>query len=352
MKNLLYIISLCGLLTACDLQEEPYGFYSDDNFYKNETDAESGLLYAYNALTFLEYSRGIFYIGDIPTETMSPKSDEAGDVYQLENWIANRETEQLQYYFKYCYIAINRANTVIDHIQNSSALSETARRRILGEAYFLRAWNYFNLVRTFGIVPVQTKMVAELSQTTPPMATGLDQLYDLILGDLARADNLLEVNKVFGRADKVAAQSLMAKAYLTIASSKEHNVHRYTEMRREPQIMYDSAAYWAGKVVRDYRDSYDFDTDLRAIYDVDKPTGPEHIFIMPIDRSGTQEGNYSKLPLLFLPSNNSVPFYIRYGNGDLQRANGNGLGRFPLQRRVRRDAVQHHRQAPYRADSS
>ena len=29
MKNLLYIISLCGLLTACDLQEEPYGFYSD-----------------------------------------------------------------------------------------------------------------------------------------------------------------------------------------------------------------------------------------------------------------------------------------------------------------------------------
>ena len=28
MKNLLYIISLCGLLTACDLQEEPYGFFS------------------------------------------------------------------------------------------------------------------------------------------------------------------------------------------------------------------------------------------------------------------------------------------------------------------------------------
>ena len=28
---------------------------------------------------------------------------------------------------------------------------------------------------------------------------------------------------------------------------------------------------------------------MRDIYDVDKPTGPEHIFIMPIDRSGTQE---------------------------------------------------------------
>lgn len=328
MKKILYILSLCSALTACSLQEEPYGFYSDDNFYKTETDAESGLLYAYNALTFLEYSRGIFYIGDIPTETMSPKSDEAGDVYQLENWIAGRETEQLRYYFKYCYIAINRANTVIDHVQNSSAISDSARNRILGEALFLRAWNYFNLVRTFGLVPVQTQMVDELALTTPPMATSLDQLYDLILGDLTRADALLGVNKVFGRADKVAAESLIAKAYLTIASSKEHNVYRYTESRREPQIMYDSAAYWAGKVVRDYNDSYYFDENLRDIYDVNKPTGPEHIFIMPFDRSGTQEGNYSKLPLLFLPSNNSVPFYIRYANGDLQRANGNGWGVF------------------------
>lgn len=328
MKKIVCLTALCGLLTACNLQEEPYGFYSDDNFYKNETDAESGLMYAYNALTFLEYSRGIFYIGDIPTETMSPKSDEAGDVYQLENWIAGRETEQLKYYFKYCYIAINRTNTVIHHVQKSTALSETARRRILGEAYFLRAWNYFNLVRTFGIVPMQTQMVAELSQTTPPMATGLDQLYDLIFADLTLSDELLKVNKTFGRVDKVATEALMAKAYLTVASSKEHNVYRYTEMRREPAIMYDSAAYWAGKVVQDYHAEYNFDSDLSAIYDVNKPGGPEHIFIMPIDRSGTQEGNYSKLPLMFLPSNNSVPFYIKYGNGSLQKANGNGWGVF------------------------
>ena len=75
---MLYIISLCGRFTACDLQEEPYGFYSDDNFYKNETGCRVGVVYAYNAL-FLEYSRH-FHIGDIPTETMSPKSDEAGDV--------------------------------------------------------------------------------------------------------------------------------------------------------------------------------------------------------------------------------------------------------------------------------
>ena len=329
MKKIIYSLLLLALCSACSLQEDPYGFYSDKNFYKTESDAESGLLYAYNALTFLEYSRGIFYIGDIPTETMYPKSDEAGDVYQLENWITTSETEQLKYYFKFCYISINRSNAVIERTENNRNISEEARNRIAGEAYFLRAWNYFNLVRTFGIVPVQKKMVSELSQTTPPMAQSLDELYDLIIDDLHKADRMLKVNKVFGRADKVAAESLLAKAYITLASSKEHNVWRYNESRREARIMYDSAAYWSKKVVEEYNDKYFYDDSLVDIYDVNKPDGPEHIFIMPIDRSGTQEGNYSKLPLMFLPSNNSVPFYIKYGDDmPLQRANGNGWGVF------------------------
>lgn len=77
----------------------------------------------------------------------------------------------------------------------------------------------------------------------------------------------------------------MAKAYLTIAViSKEHNVHRYTEMRREPQIMYDSAAYWAGKVVRDYKNVYDFDANLRDIYDVDQTHGAR-AYLHHADRS-------------------------------------------------------------------
>ena len=72
--------------SACSLDETPYGFYSSDNFYKTEEDAESGLMYAYNALNYLEYLRGIWYLGDIPTETMYPKSDEPGDIHMLQQW--------------------------------------------------------------------------------------------------------------------------------------------------------------------------------------------------------------------------------------------------------------------------
>ena len=328
MKNYILMILAAALcLSACSLDEKPYGFYSNENFYKSEEDATSGLLYAYNALTFLEYSRGIFYLGDIPTETMSPKTDEAGDVYQLENWICTNETEQLEYYFKFCYIAINRANSVLANI-DAASVPDNAKKRISGEAYFLRAWNYFNLMRNFGKVPVHKAAVSELSMTTAPMAENLDELFNLIREDCWRAISLLGVKKEFGRADKVAAESLLAKTYLTVASAKENKAYLYNDMDVAVSEMYDSSAFYAGKVINDYKEYYDFDEDLRHIYDVNHPDGPEHIFIMPNERSGTQEGNYSKLPLMFLPSNSSIPFYIKYSDGSLQKANGNGWGVF------------------------
>lgn len=63
------------------------------------------------------------------------------------------ETELTMYYFKYCYIGINRANTVIDRVSGGN-LNETVKNRVVGEALFLRAWNYFNLVRAYGRVPL------------------------------------------------------------------------------------------------------------------------------------------------------------------------------------------------------
>lgn len=329
MKTLRNIFAFAAsvVLAGCSLQEVPYGFYSSDNFYKSEEDAESALMYAYNALNYLEYLRGIWYVGDIPTETMYPKSDEPGDIHMLDAWTVNSDTELTMYYYKYCYIGINRANAVIERIGKSD-LSETVKRRVVGEALFLRAWNYFNLVRTFGVCPLYTAPITSLEQTTPQMARNIEQIYSRIIEDLEEAEKRLEVNKVFGRADKVAAQALMAKVCLHVASSIEHNAAGYRDMSCDADEMYSQAADYARKVVNDYNDKYFFDDDLRHIYDVGAPDGPEHIFIMAIDRSGTHEGMYSKIPLQFLPNNSSVPIYIKYGDGSLQRGNGNGWGVF------------------------
>lgn len=332
MKIEKYIIIFIATLSlaSCSLEEAPYGFYSSENFYKTEKDAESGLMYAYNALNYLEYLRAIWYIGDIPTETMYAKSDEPGDIHLLDNWTYNSSTELTWYYFKYCYIGLNRANTVIAKVKDCE-LTEAARNRVLGEAYFLRAWNYFNLVRTFGVVPVVKEPITRLDQTTPDLAGSTEEIWELIFDDLKEADRLLEVNKVFGRVDKVAAEALLAKAYLTVASGRDYNAPGYRNLSYDPETYYAKAAEYARKVVNDYTEQYSFDDDLRHIYDVEAPDGPEHIFIMATDRSGTHESMYTKIPLQFLPNNSSVPIYIKYGDGKLQKANGNGWGVFIIE---------------------
>ncbi len=310
-----FSISAFLIVSACSLQEEPYGFYSEDNFLQTQSDAESAISYAYDALTFLEYSRTVFLIGDMPTEEAGPKQDASIDRYELNNWVEQNfsTNASLVNFFKYAYIAINRSNYILEELP-AAQFDQDVKDKYLGEAYFLRAWNYFNLVRNFGLVPMHTSYVKTLDQTAAPLAQSLDEVYDLIIGDCMMAMELLDVQQATGRADKVAAQSLAAKAFLFIASAKEHSVPRYTNMSRDIDDMYDSAAFYAGEVLFN-QSQYGFDDDLLDIYDVDQADGPEHIFIMSMDRSGTIEGDYSKISKLFIP-------YV--AGGDIYLSNGDG----------------------------
>lgn len=315
IKYLIVLVLTGFFIASCNINEEPYGFYSDDNFYKTQADAESALMYAYNAFTYIEYTRGITNIGDLPTESTDLKPDEGQDAQELNRWTANSTNETLMNFFKYCYIAINRSNVVIEQVGNSS-FPEAFKNRVIGEAIVLKSWAYFNLIRVFGLVPIQKTSVKTVDQTRPAMATSLDQLYNMLINDLQKAESMLPVDKRVGRVDKVAAQAILAKAYLTIASSKEYNVFRYSEMSRNVATMYDSAAYWSGKILNN-QTAYTLDPSLTNIYDVEYPNGPEHIFILSHDRTGQNEGNYSKTPLMFMPWVDGAPFYLKYSNGTL-----------------------------------
>jgi starch-binding outer membrane protein, SusD/RagB family len=312
--NIILILGII-LLNACELDEEPYGFYSENNFYKSAADAEAAITYAYDALTFLEYSRGVYILGDLSTDECFPKTDQAGDQQDINNWkVTNFPTNRgLMNYFKYAYIAINRSNAVLENIPLAN-FDENQKNNFMGEAYFLRAWNYFNLVKNFGLVPVHKTLVKTLDQTAAPMAENLDEIYNLIFSDCKKAIELLEINQRTGRADKVAAQSLAAKAYLHIASSKSNNAPLYSDMGKDIEIMYDSAAYFANQVINN-QTLYGFQDDLLDIFDVENPKGSEHIFLMSMDRSGTIEGDYSKISKLFIP-------YV--AGGDIFLDNGDG----------------------------
>lgn len=317
MKASIYICSIIAVLgfSSCDLSEEPYGFYSEDNFYNSAADAEAAITYAYDALTFLEYSRTVFFLGDLPTDQCGPKSDEGPDALDLNAWrVANFSTNaSLVNFFKYAYISINRANAVLGALPQSG-IDQVSRDAFMGEAYFLRAWSYFNLVKNFGRIPIHTSFVGTIEQTSTSLATDLDEVYSLILSDLRLAISLMDIGQATGRADRVAAQSLAAKVYLHLASAKDHGVPQYTESVRDINTMYDSAAHYASEVILG-QNLYGFDDNLLDIYDVDQPKGPEHIFLMSMDRSGTIEGDYSKISKLFIPYIAGSAIFLDNGDG-------------------------------------
>lgn len=318
-KILFPLLVISCTATSCSLEEEPYGFYSESNFYTNAADAEAAVTYAYDALTYLEYSRSIFTLGTIASEECYPKPDEGADIQNINKWSYGSLSNSgpLNNFFKYAYIAINRTNSVIKNIPKGN-LSQSEKDAFMGEAYFLRAWNYFNLVRAFGKVPIHLEVVETLNQTSAPMAKDLDEVYNIIIADCQRSIELLKVNQRLGRIDKVGAQALLSKVYLFIASAKEHNVPLYAQMTRSVPEMYSLSAQTALAALD--QSPYGFENNLLDIYDVSKPLGKENIFLLSMDRSGTAEGDYSKISKLFLPYISGSTIYLKNPSGTLTKS--------------------------------
>lgn len=332
IKNLILSLAGLSLLGACNLDEYPYGFYSEDNFYKTEADAESAVNYIYDAINYIEYSRSIVFLGDMNTDEMNPKGDTGAANKELDAWKINnlRTNTTLANFYKYSYITINRANAVIKKVPGMS-IDEGVKNRYLGEAYFMRAYSYFNLTRNFGLVPIHTTPVETLEGSAVPAAKSLDVMWKLILDDLTTASGLLPyyAKPMTGRADRAAAHGLLAKAYLYIASAKDHGAPKYQEMSHDVDAYYAESVKYAGLVVDNPEQTvFRFDENLLDIYDVNKPTGPEHLFLMSMDRTGADEGQYSKISKMYLPYVSGATIYLKQGDTNTLISTHDGWGEY------------------------
>ena len=323
MKTRSVILSVVASLAvcACSLNEYPYGFYSENNFYKTEADALAATNFIYDAINYIEYSRAIVFLGDMNTDAMYPKGDATTSNKELDGWkSATFKTNTTLYnFYKYSYITINRANSVIENVGAMKDLDEDIRNQYVGEAYFMRAFSYFNLTRNFGRVPMHLGTVRKLDEATVGAAESLDEVWDRIFSDLDKAIGLTGIYPVpvTGRTDRIAAYSLAAIAYLYVASAKESGVPQYADMAFDVADYYAKAVEYAGHVVDDpAQTTYGLDPNLMDIYDVEKPTGPEHIFLMSMDRTGVSEGQYSKISKMYIPYIAGGTVYLKQGDKD------------------------------------
>ena len=114
------------------------------------------------------------------------------------------------------YVAINRANFVISKTTqlDTKVIKAASQKQYLGEAYFLRALAYFDLVRTYGGVPLILEPTVSPNQFSGVKRSTADQVYAQILSDLNTADTCLTETNVRNRANRFSVYALKARYYL------------------------------------------------------------------------------------------------------------------------------------------
>lgn len=236
------IIAFVGVLvfSACaNLIEEPEGLLTPDAFYSSTQDLQAGVVATYRPFMefYLNAQGGMPAMGgdDVTSREGSNKEPYRGfDRFAASpayDWLKMHSWDPL-------FQTVFHANAVINNYENVE--EGFVRDAIAAEAFFLRAWAYFRLVRTFGDVPLITGTATGEEPRSPT-----SEVYDLIIADLKFAEEKLP-GIWFGepgRVTKWGAKSLLAKVYLTSAGWPLKNTANYSLAAAKAKEVLDGSSH-------------------------------------------------------------------------------------------------------------
>ncbi|HRE52999.1 MAG TPA: RagB/SusD family nutrient uptake outer membrane protein [Flavitalea sp.] len=165
---------------------------------------------------------------ELGTDIFTNGSDGDYKYYNLYNSQLDPNENWITTLWNNSYHTINTINALIRHSDAVPDLSEEEKNRAIGEARWLRAYNYFILVQTYGSVVLTLEETSAISYeaTRAP----LKDLYDAMVEDLRFAiDHLPAVQADYGRATKPAAENLLAKVLLRRAYSTAAEANDFTQ---------------------------------------------------------------------------------------------------------------------------
>ncbi|WP_431159158.1 RagB/SusD family nutrient uptake outer membrane protein [Winogradskyella poriferorum] len=226
MKKFKYIILavLAFSSVGCDdyLSPELESLINADNYYSTEEELEKGVINMYDGIQGVNSTNANdyhalqveFYVTEMRSDNTRTKAQE-GEAAQFEFYTIEANNGIVADYYRSFYNVIFRANTVLENLGVASPENALAFE---AEAKFVRAYAYFNLVRLFGDIPLVDRILSaedkEISFTRVPTS----EIYDFIISDLLVAVSGLD-NTYKTRASRAAAQTLLAKAYLTVGTN-------------------------------------------------------------------------------------------------------------------------------------
>ncbi len=219
MKNMnrILLTVLALLLGACSdfLTENLQGTYSNATFYKTEAHALLAITGVYNAASFVSTENHLWVFGDVASDdaTKGGLAGDQSDIQFIDEFSYSRNNGSLEKIWKHYYEGISRANYLL-YYSPGIDMNEDLKSRILGEAKFLRAYFYFNLVNIFGEIPIKLNPPINPDEINKPKSP-IANVYAQIEKDLTEAIAAIGTkDKEIGRVTKGAAWGLLAKTFI------------------------------------------------------------------------------------------------------------------------------------------
>jgi starch-binding outer membrane protein, SusD/RagB family len=212
MKKYIFII-LLGVLSSCEdvLLEKPKAI-AVETFYNTAGEVETAVNAVYEQL---RATNGISGQLGAQMEAYTDYSYGRGSYQVLSDFQGLNSTNipRTDDGWRLFYLGIRNANLVIQNAPKGTNISAADVTKYTAESKFLRAYNYFWLVRNWGGVPIRTE--ATLNEPNIPRSS-VEDVYKQIIADLKEAEaNLPDTQKQAGRASKWAAKAALAEVYFT-----------------------------------------------------------------------------------------------------------------------------------------
>jgi hypothetical protein len=274
MKLKKYIPALLGailLLSSCHedfLTEEVYSTLTPLNFYSSEADAQAALTSVYNAVRSGDsWQRQVILAAEYPGDATWPNNSGEAWRTEMDQFTWTTSSTGFRQIWAQLYRVVNRANTVLTNIATINFETPGRKEQITGETRFLRGMAYLYLIRFFDNIPLVTE---ETTEIFPANVGTSEDVWSFIIADFEYAKANLKAKYTgadVGRATAGAAQTMLAKAYLSMAGKPWSKSEYWSRAAQEAKAVIDNQAY-----------GYSLEADYERVFLLENEHGPEYIF--------------------------------------------------------------------------
>ena len=208
---------------VCDLNEEPP--FLDETIYTDSQSAQAARDGIYQALTTYNTQERRLFITNLYSGLMfTGKGGNRVNTRDMSTLVSLKPGYHMDASAVWggLYQAIARCNGAISNIETvdtPSSNDQVVFNDVAGHAYFVRAWTYFELANLFGDVPLWLELPS--SGNTNKAVSSKSDVYQQIISDASTAASLLNGNAGVGYPKAHAANMLLAKVYMTIATNAD-----------------------------------------------------------------------------------------------------------------------------------